>query len=351
MAMDDKDADDLGSLLVGVRKRPPRAEAESYFLSFTDSLREDTQAFVAHLREAGVLTGPAYTPDSLAAVEAHLLSHLHRPADLEDPTVRAVFLGTYRYLGETILRNAGGDWEWEELWERGEEGAGMPFIRADSPAGYATGGTVDVYTTVLGAAGTRSGTYFRELLDAILRSFGEPGPIDLSSGWRGMALAAPERINPTLAAWLVDNDRAIDTWTTDRVSYGSLDLSQESLDAVEQWLLDSFPTADALEDRVLDEDVRGASRYVATTFVRHGGGRIDLPHAPFLKNVRRVKDEDSHPSVSHVWERGCAGAYVPVWDLLMNAVDDFQIGSRTPRSGGVLRAALEKYRSEEPDVD
>lgn len=111
--------------------------------------------------------------------------------------------------GETLLRTCGGQWKWEELWESGEDGAGLPYVRLDSPDGYLRGGSVNLYTVLHGAAVARSGRYFRDLVLAVHDTFGGQGPLRRSSGWQAMPVDDPAARNPALRDYLAVHEGAL----------------------------------------------------------------------------------------------------------------------------------------------
>ncbi len=55
-----------------------------------------------------------------------------------------------------------------------------------------------------------------------------------------------------------------------------LDFSPESLDALEGWLLDRFPSLEATEPRSAAQELDQAARYVGETYRRSLGGRWDI---------------------------------------------------------------------------
>lgn len=156
---------------------PPREEAAENFERWMHWMDDDLERYLTdYLPE---VTLGRYGVGSLPLVERAFLAHV------DD---KECFFGTMRYLGETILRAAGGRWEWEALWEKGHDGGGLPFVRVDGPGGKLTGGTVNLYQACRIAGGNQSGTVFSELVTAIVGSFGPSGPLRRSSD-----SAAPRR--------------------------------------------------------------------------------------------------------------------------------------------------------------
>jgi hypothetical protein len=78
--------------------------------------------------------------------------------------------------------------------------------------------------------------------------------------------------------WLMDMDDAIDRFL-DQVPPDvrlRLDFSAESLDVLEAWLLQRYPTLDALLEESEKNILDGAARYVGQTLREHLGGRWDI---------------------------------------------------------------------------
>ncbi|MTE24340.1 hypothetical protein [Microbacterium sp. ZXX196] len=339
------DAPELADL-IAVRRKPSRQAAERHFWAFEDTLAERTEAFAA---EAIARTDTRrYSIDSLDVVERLFLERITAPSDLDDPATTTFFFDVFRYLGETILRTSGGHWEWEELWETDAQGAGLPFIRVNSSESFDTGGTINIYSTLLGAAGTRTGTYFRELATAVLDSFGETGPIELTSGWRAMALPDPTRANPTLRTFLSEQPAALAAFDTVYPEIAPLDNTRESLDRIEHWLLHRYPDTQLLTADVENPDLVRAARAIAATFVALGGGRIYVVDAAQMKPVRESTPKDAYPYVQRVSEHGLAGYPHHTWTYLRTTVKVKTPGSPIPpRSGRNLRHNLDVYASED----
>jgi hypothetical protein len=78
--------------------------------------------------------------------------------------------------------------------------------------------------------------------------------------------------------WLMDMDDAIDRFL-DQVPAdvrARLDFSAESLDVLEAWLRQRYPTLEALLEESEKEILDGAARYVGQTLREHLGGRWDI---------------------------------------------------------------------------
>lgn len=332
--------------LIAVRRKPSKQAAERHFWSFEDTLAERTEAF-ADEALAGA-DARRYSIDSLDVVERLFLERITSPSDLDDPATTTFFFDVFRYLGETILRTSGGHWEWEELWETDAKGAGLPFVRVNSSESFDTGGSINVYTSLLGAAGTRTGTYFRELATEVLESFGETGPIELTSGWRAMALPDPTHANPAFRTFLSEQTAELAALETSYPEIAPLDNTRESLDRIEQWLLHRYPDTQSLSADVENLDLVRAARAIAATFVALGGGRIYVVDPEQMKPVRASTPKDAYPYVQRVSEHGLAGYPHHTWTYLRTSVKAKAPGSPLPpRSGQNLWHELETYAAED----
>lgn len=231
-----------------VRRRPSREAAsdgfDAWMVTLPDDLDSYTERFIGESQEA-------YTVGSLARAEEALLAHR------DD---RDVFFGTMRYLGETLLREDGGRWEWEELWETSAPGAGLPFVRVDGPDGYLTGGTVNLFQACGIAGATGSGTVLTELVTAVVEAFGPAGPKRRCSE---LTTFVDEETWPALEELMVAHREQVARFVAEHDRrIGPLDGSPESLDRVEQLFVDTYPDREAVFADWESPRVMGAARYV-----------------------------------------------------------------------------------------
>lgn len=335
--------DDVVAGVVQVRRRPPRDEAERFFWAFEESYPDRVTSFVERVS----LRAPAYTPESLDEVEALLLERVPSAEALDDAGTGEFFLNVLCYVGETLLRTCGGEWEWEELWEQGGPGAGLPFVRVDAPTGYLAGGPVDLYATLAGAAASRTGHHLRDVVTAVRDSFGEAGPLRRSSGWAAMAVDDPTATNPVLREYLADHDAELAAFVARAATDGvHLDFTEDSLDRLERVLLARYPDRPEMRADFGSPFIRGAARYVAETFVRLAGGRIDMVDPSVL--TRPGEDNDALPYVQRiVGDDGAATPHQSIGGALTSCVRAKAVGKGPravpPRTGDVLRKNLRRY--------
>jgi hypothetical protein len=78
--------------------------------------------------------------------------------------------------------------------------------------------------------------------------------------------------------WLIDMDDAIDRFLNALPGNvrERLDFSPESLDVLERWLLERYPSLDAALAESEKDTLDGAARYVGETYRRTLGGRWDI---------------------------------------------------------------------------
>ncbi len=331
---------------IEIRRRPPRAEAEHHFQLFEETYAERLETFLAAVGPR--LRSPAYSPESLDDVEALLLETVTDGVATDDH--RALLLDVVRYTGEVVLRSTGGEWEWEELWEASGPGAGMPFVRVDSPDGYLRGGAVDLHAAVSTALAARSGHVLRDLATAVGASVGPAGPLRRSSGMQPMGVADPAATNPALRAYLAVHDAALERFVARMAERGlALDYTATSLDRIEQHLLDTYPDKGELTADYGTAAVQDVARYVAETFVRLGGGRINLVDPAAVS--RPVTPRDALPYLERVSDDGAASSALPLSQVLTSAVRATPVGRTStvaPRTGDRLRHHLERYATGTP---
>jgi hypothetical protein len=78
--------------------------------------------------------------------------------------------------------------------------------------------------------------------------------------------------------WLADMDDALGRFLASlpQRTREHLDYSPESLDALEDWILATYPSVDAMRAADQSRLVDGIARYIGETFRKHIGGRWDI---------------------------------------------------------------------------
>ena len=103
-----------------------------------------------------------FTPESLDALEEWLLSKYDSPAAILQPSENWYLDRAAKYVGETIRRNAGGEWA-INLDDPSYAYYGVPEIRSER------GGAVCPATLVTASLDRRRGNYIRTVVENIVR--------------------------------------------------------------------------------------------------------------------------------------------------------------------------------------
>ncbi|GLW91237.1 hypothetical protein [Actinokineospora globicatena] len=204
--------------------------------------RADVDPFVDRLRDFYV-SGRFpldYSAESLRHLESAFVDRFVPGAD---PSFTESVVA---YLGETLRRLSGGEWEWD--------------TQADVPVvvpGTHVGPGVIVPTLLMGqAVQTRAGTIFTEVADRLPALPSQP--------------AAPERpgsVHPLLADWLADRAAKWSDWAAD--TGHTWDFSVDSLDALEALVLRRTPTLADFTAPTNADFVQGAAWYLGEVGRRH----------------------------------------------------------------------------------
>jgi hypothetical protein len=103
-----------------------------------------------------------FTTESLDALESWLLSKYDSPAAILQPTENWYLDRAAKYVGETIRRNAGGEWT-IELEDQHYAYYGVPEIRSEHFAAECPS------TLVTASLDRRRGNYIRRIVENMLR--------------------------------------------------------------------------------------------------------------------------------------------------------------------------------------
>jgi hypothetical protein len=212
-----------------------------------------------------------FSGDSLARVGEIVVDRAEEP-----PTEPGLAQAAAAYVGEVLLRTAGGGWTWAE---------DRPVVQADPaldlPPEYPTDlvdraieeGDDGLFTRVYQRWAQASARYRAEHPDWSPTKRHTPG-IDPDLPRSDDA--------EYLAAWLAERERAFPEWAATHASHGPWDFSVDSLDRLED-LLATLTVAD-LDDPAHRELVEGAVWYLGETLRRIRGGewvyRSHDPSAP-----------------------------------------------------------------------
>lgn len=207
-----------------------------------------------------------FTGASLEKLEQALLSHFGEPLDLDDPEREDLANGAAGYLGEVLMRLAGGSWGWR---------GGEPFARADKAIGLPP-------------------AYPLRLLAQAVESQSERVFSDVYAAW-AEAVARHRATNPQwaakkkptpgvdpfemdpkdaayIAAWTAERREAFPRWESTYGTGTTWDFGPESLDGLENILLRIATTPEDLHDPARRGFVEGAVWYLGEVIRRIRGG-------------------------------------------------------------------------------
>ncbi|WP_436526607.1 hypothetical protein [Actinoplanes sp. HUAS TT8] len=166
------------------------------------------------------------------------------------------------YLGETLLRAAGG--RWVEVGDR-------PGVAADPALGL----DPVVPAELLEFEGLPVGTYDEWAAAVAVRQAAEPDwrPVKEPTPGLDRQPAGDRPVEAQVEDWLAeraaDFPRWVARWAPDQV----WDFSPESLDRLAELLLELLGSGADVDDPAFRDPVEGAEWYLGETFLRAGGGR------------------------------------------------------------------------------
>ncbi|MEV0650785.1 hypothetical protein AB0I28_36575 [Phytomonospora sp. NPDC050363] len=215
-----------------------------------------------------------YSRESLAELEKHLVGALGDAGQLSLTRHRALVEGTVAYLGEALMRVAGGAWAWSETPVEGFPG-GAPIVTADPALG------LEPVTPVLllrRAFEVRDAARFTEAHDRLLGAVEEKKRADPS--WRPAKEPTdadqPDPDSAPLARWLADRAAAFGDWTAAYSPDGNWDFSPDSLTRLQELVRRETPTKEELKDPANRVFRDGAAWYLGEVLRRNVGGRWNL---------------------------------------------------------------------------
>ncbi|MQY22649.1 hypothetical protein [Nocardia macrotermitis] len=207
-----------------------------------------------------------FTGASLAPLERLLPSYFVATNDISDPEQQELADGVAGYLGEVLMRLAGGAWGWDD---------GEPFVHADDAVGLAT---VYPLRILARAVADMSGHEFSDVYTEWSKVIGQHR---LSNpDWRPEKKRTPG-VDPVemssadaayIATWVAERRSTFEQWTRTYGPDGTWDFGPESLDTLESLLLQQTPLPKDLRDPAHREFVQGAAWYLGEVVRRIGGG-------------------------------------------------------------------------------
>jgi hypothetical protein len=212
-----------------------------------------------------------YSDSSLISVERLVSERFGVPEDVSYGEERAFLDGLVAYLGETLMRLAGGAWDWTPGDDPEGFPHGMPLVRADPALDLTPLSPVHL---VQDAVRQNTGTVFAETYETWRRAV-EQNKIDHPS-WaprkQPTGLDSPEPPDQ-LAGWIDAREATQVGWFAEYAQSGALDFSPASLPALEDLLGEVTPSTAELYSPAHRRFADGAVWYLGEVLRRGLGGR------------------------------------------------------------------------------
>ncbi|GLZ78112.1 hypothetical protein Afil01_29190 [Actinorhabdospora filicis] len=223
-----------------------------------------------------------YSAESLKAVEALLLDRVDTPTALLAPGNQALIRGVTAYLGETLMRLAGGRWEWD-----GEEA----LVGADPATGLEPVSPEDV---VLEAVRVRDGRRLAAVHSAWADAVADTSRTD--PRWKPVkeptGADSPDPGSTALTRWLARQEAGFPHWARTYAPDDLWDWSRDSLPRLEEVARRIAASAGELNAPGNREFRDGAAWYLGEVLRRGAGGRWNF-------NDRR-RSANNHPYLEHL---------------------------------------------------
>ncbi|MEV6341248.1 hypothetical protein AB0M12_41825 [Nocardia vinacea] len=265
-----------------------------------------------------------FTGLSLVEFEDFVLGHFDTPAELEHPGQALVIQGCVAYLGETLLRLAGG------AWQEGADPEGLPLVGADPVLGLAPAAPAELVEKTVRTR--REGLLSAVFADweRATQAYERDHP-----SWTPQRRPTPglDPIPPAAAdvaylrSWLDEQEQAFPAWAAGPGAGTTWDFSRQSLDALGALVLQLTPTLDALLDPANARFTDVAAWYLGESIRRIKGGEWGY------RDGNPKTDPLAYPHISQAEPNG-HGKVIPIFDLqltvrrgdphnLTNCYDDF----------------------------
>lgn len=251
-----------------------------------------------------------YSLASLDRLATLVIQRYGHRLELFDEDQQGFVEGVVAYVGEALLRVAGGCWGWTSASERGI--AEQPVVHPDQRLGApAVSPLLLLLETVDGAGGVgvfaRAHAALRERVDA--RRAEDPTWAPVKQPTPGLDRVGPE-LPDHVVVWLADRERDFPTWVAACGQGGAtFDFSPESLDAYEAVVRRLVPTKEQLYDPANTAFVDGAVWYLGEVLRGAKGGQWSYRPGPpdsMGPNIGR-------PFIQQPTDRGSTTA--PILDL------------------------------------
>lgn len=224
-----------------------------------------------------------YSVESLRGLERCVLDRFGEPGDVSFFEERPFLEGVVAYLGESLMRLAGGSWDWTADDDPEGFPEGMPLVRPDPAGGLDPVSPVHLVREAVGSGdGERFTALYRDWERAVKRAerarpswrpHKEPTTLDRPE--------PPDR----LAGWLARRDQAFPDWVASYAPDGAWDFSPGSLPALQELVRRVTPTRAELHDPANRDFVDGAVWYLGEVMRRGMGGRWNSNDLPYVEEL------------------------------------------------------------------
>jgi len=215
---------------------------------------------------------PDFSTDSLDVVEAALTEQV----TTEDT---GLVDSAMAYVGEALLRVAGGRWEWDDA-------AGLPTLRFDEALGLPELLPLQV---LIDARKTANGVELRKAHESLQRAVAEyqashPGWVPAKPGE-----AAQLPREQWLTDWLERRERAFATWADAIGGVAAWDFTADSIDRLAELTLRRFAIVDEFGAPEQAEFVDGARWYLGEV-ARRGASGVSWQYQPVPEGYADARD-------------------------------------------------------------
>jgi hypothetical protein len=245
-----------------------------------------------------------FSADSLDGLEEYVLARFETPDEVpDDEDGEWLVEGVAAYVGEAMLRLAGGGWR--PAADPGRAPGQVPLIRADEALGLPPVSPADL---VLAAIRGHDGGEFRRAYTSWERAVqvyraAHPSWTPTKEPTPGVDPVRPEESEiQYLTTWLAEREQAFPDWVAQYGPGTGWDFSARSLDDLGSLVLRLTPTVAALDDPANRGFVDGAAWYAGEALRRVKGGRWRYRHGDPELNLFA-----GHPYVEQLGEDGATG--------------------------------------------
>jgi len=231
-----------------------------------------------------------FSGDSLRGLEWSVLDRFGEPGDVSWLEERGFVEGAAAYLGESLMRLAGGSWDWTTDADPEAFPDGLPLVRPDAALGL---DPVSPVQLMMDAVASGDGEQFTALYTAWERAVERAKQARPS--WRPVkertVMDSPEPSSEHLTGWLARRSDAFPDWVATYAPEGTWDFSPDSLPALEELVRRVAPTKEELHEPANVDFRDGAAWYQGEVMRRGLGGRWNYDDdRPGKRNFEYVEE-------------------------------------------------------------